>query len=1089
VKYALARGLQAAALTIICACIVGATLFFPRAEETQQSEQYGDLQHLQFTATGKLPVRFMFPQDGFASASVATRVSAETVNGAGVALQINGADVPSRNLGRMAVSKTGTTVYDFYGVLLHPGPNTIIATAIGANGVRGESETETVFGPGPPARIKVSLMGNLVADGRTQAYLLVDALDQWDHPAMAGADVRVSLRSGTARIGNAVGAVPAASPTPAAVPTGATISASSQPQEHYELGEGGRIQIPITASLEPGTLQVEVAVGDATDTESFTVAPYLRAPFVNGVISAGTGSVPAGVDGDGRYDAGGARKERIAVFGSGKVGHASALTFAYESQNRLKESSSLGPYVQDPNQRPYQTYGDSSTMTSDFHSNDRLYARIDNGRNNLMWGQYVAAVGDPQGIGRYQQQLSGVKGELGLGSAGRGHIMAFAAHNPTAFVSFSVPVTGLGSLMQPLHPDIIIGSDMLTLVALDRRTGAVVSQTPLIRNTDYTIDYATGAVRFLMVPLPFDAHFNPQVLMVQYQYQGEGTRSATSGFDFQYAIDRSSRTRLDVGYMNDATGMSNYTLATQTLTGRLPSGQWTISHAISGGVVPNAGTFNTVSSSRGAATALSFDDRIAGTQLTFNYANTGPGFANPFGGFTVNGLENATLTAARQFNRNRSGFSVTLSRQRNTGAGTASLQQTMTAQWRTLVSDALALTLGFQTQHQTNGPGPVDAGAAPVQTVTGAASQLQFGAQWKPAKRIDVNVQHEASLGGNTQVLPSQTSAEVAYELPKQGKIYLRELLGGGIASFAQSTSAFTGPSIGSRSTQIGVQRTVGSNTAIDSSYTLANTGSGEDVYAALGIQQTFKIGKRLAGNATMQSARATGAGAQGFTVFGGGLAYSDLKDFRASLSVQSRGGMGGGTTLSGGATGHIGPNIALLGTVDQTFGNGVFSVNDRISAAYRPSEDDRFISLFAYDRQSGGYSANQGTSDVVSFEEIFRPGASTEIAGRFAMKLDGDGYYMAHTSLAGLRVTQMFGPRFDAAAEVRKMNVAGISGARATDFAAELGYRAAAGTRVAAGYNFSGSADPTLTGKPQRRGFYLTVTTLVDRIFGWGKQ
>jgi hypothetical protein len=162
--------------------------------------------------------------------------------------------------------------------------------------------------------------------------------------------------------------------------------------------------------------------------------------------------------------------------------------------------------------------------------------------------------------------------------------------------------------------------------------------------------------------------------------------------------------------------------------------------------------------------------------------------------------------------------------------------------------------------------------------------------------------------------------------------------------------------------------------------------------------------------------------------------------------------------------------------------------VNDRVSLAYRPDQNDRFISLLGYERRSGGYSAAEGLADVLSFEEIFRPGRATEIAGRFAYKLNGDGFYTAHTSIVGMRVTQNVGPRFDLGAELRRMSAANIPGAKAADFAAEAGYRIGLGTRLAAGYNFSGSVDPTLTGHPQRRGFYVTVTTLVDRIFGWGK-
>ncbi len=744
--YAIARFLQTAGMALICLCAVAASSFLTRADEQPQSQQYTDLQHLQFTASGAMPVRFLFPEDGFASASIATRVVAQTVNGAGVELRVNGDIIPSRNLGRMAIAKTGMTEYDYYGVLLHPGPNTIAVASVGANGLRGTTQTETVFGPGLAAHVKLSLLGSLVADGKTQAYLLIEALDQWDHPAMAGADVRVRVLAGSATIGRAIGAVPA--PSPSAPPArAASVSPSSQPQDRYELGEGGRIQIPIAASLQPGTLDVQAVVGEASDTQSFTVAPYLRAPLVNGVVSIGAGSVPAAVDGDGQYDGGGARKERIGIFASGKVGRAAALTVAYESQNPLQQSSSLGPYVQDPDERPYQTYGDSSTVDSDFHSTDRLYARIDNGRNNLMWGQYDAQVGDAQGVGQYQQQLSGLKGEIGIGAPGRGRLSAFTARNPMAFVSFSVPVTGLSSLLQPLHPNVVVGSDMLSLVAINRTTGAVLSQTPLLRNVDYTIDYATGTVRFINVPLPFDAHFNPQLLQVQYQYQGQGARSVTTGFDFRYAIDRARHTTLDVGYMNDATGTSNYTLLTQTLGGALPAGEWVLSHASSNGIVPNTGGLNAVTGSRGSAVAFSLNDRVLGSQIALNYQNTGPGYANPFGGFTVNGLESMTATLGRTFNRNRGNLLVTLGQQRNTGGTAQSLQQTMTASWRTLVSDVLTFTLGLQAQRQVDAPGAISAAAAPAQSVSGSGAQLQIGAQWKPGRRLNVSVQHGASLG------------------------------------------------------------------------------------------------------------------------------------------------------------------------------------------------------------------------------------------------------------------------------------------------------------------------------------------------------
>ncbi|MGZ3499640.1 MAG: hypothetical protein ACXVAK_19110, partial [Vulcanimicrobiaceae bacterium] len=70
-----------------------------------------------------------------------------------------------------------------------------------------------------------------------------------------------------------------------------------------------------------------------------------------------------------------------------------------------------------------------------------------------------------------------------------------------------------------------------------------------------------------------------------------------------------------------------------------------------------------------------------------------------------------------------------------------------------------------------------------------------------------------------------------------------------------------------------------------------------------------------------------------------------------------------------------------------------------------------------------------------------------------------------------------------------RLLEAVHIPGARATDFAVEAGYQLGSSARIAAGYNFSGSVDPTLTGHPQRKGLYVTFATLVDRIFGWGAR
>jgi hypothetical protein len=102
---------------------------------------------------------------------------------------------------------------------------------------------------------------------------------------------------------------------------------------------------------------------------------------------------------------------------------------------------------------------------------------------------------------------------------------------------------------------------------------------------------------------------------------------------------------------------------------------------------------------------------------------------------------------------------------------------------------------------------------------------------------------------------------------------------------------------------------------------------------------------------------------------------------------------------------------------------------------------------------------------------------------------VDGDSYYAAHSSLLGLRVDQRIGSRLDVGAEARRAAIQGIDGATSTAFAVEGGVRVGDNTRLGVGYNFRGTADPSLATTPARKGVYVTVTSVVDRLFGWGKR
>ncbi len=1053
-----------------------------------------DLSELNYTATGTLSAAFLSPQNADAAPITATQVIVSTQRGAGIELRDNDGIVDARHIGKRTVSaKTGETRYFFYGVPLAAGPNTLCATPLGANGLRGPSASITVYGPAEASTIRAEFGSRLIADGKTAAPLNVTVVDRYGHASLPAQRVRVAILSGDAHLVDLPTEIaPNATPQPAA--SAGTVASSASPARTAELSlpVGAYFALHVAPGTVAGPVEFEIHAGSAYLRKSFYIEPFVRPAIVNGVISGGTGAVPGEIDGDGISDNGGARRGRFALFGSGAVGK-SLVTVAYESQNRLSPLSSYGPFVDDPNERPYLTYGDASQVISPYHSDDRLYARVDSGRSSAMWGQYDAHVG-PTDVGAYDQLLNGAKADISVGGKGRGNAVGFTARNDQAFVAQILPVSGLSSLAQPLHPGIVVGSDYLQLVTLDRRTGLVLLQTPLLRNVDYSIDYATGVLRFIDIPLPFDPQFNPQVISLHYEYQGPGVRSQTTGGQLSYQLSNDGHTKFVMSYVNDATGTQNFALAAQSLSRAWSGGSITLSHAASFGTLPNPGdllqTGGTTVPSGGDALSVLLDERAHNDAISASYQSTTAGYNDPFGGFSSPGT--AAYRASWSHGSQAHGIlSVAYNGALNHGIGTDGRESDLAVQFIRSLGAHFTGTLGLNEHKQNIATAPVPTSSPAVALANTSQTQISGALEYHMPKRFGFTVSEALTVAGSDvgSTSPSQTAVEIAYDLAKRGRLFLRELWSAQpSATFANSTSNLNIGTGSTHSVQIGIEQPLSPATTVSSQYVVDQTGSAVNIYDAAGIDERLRVGKSVTGNLQVQGANALGTGASGFALFGAALSYAPAANtFRSSVSYQDRTGLSGGSTFSAALAGHISPNVSTVGSLQHAFGNGVDAINDRLSLAFRPANNDRLISLLGYTRTNGA-SLQGDAANVLSFEQLYRPRERFELSGRVAYKLDGGGAYSAQTTLWALRARQTIGSGNDIGAEVRTVNVPGASGARETQLAMEAGKSLGRSARVALGYNVSGSVDPTLVGQAQRHGFYLTVTSLIDRIFGWGK-
>ena len=512
----------------------------------------GDLSSLVFTAIAPTTATLVSPADG-GYGGAATPFVVSTGPGAGVELSIDGTVVPFSHLGkRDVVRATGATSYTYFGVGLLPGPNLIVLTPLGANGARFKSSTYTVYGRGPAVSVRATFSGRLIADGKSASLLHVTAVDRWGHPAMAGVGFEAVVRSGDVRLGSAAPAprAPPEQPPLAAPDIPVPEVAASSPPVGFEAsstnpqlgtpsadgayraiaGADGTADIPVVAGLRSGEASIDVWSDDPANvaTARAFVWPYLRHPIVTGLVTGGVGAVPGdpGTDATAPYEAN-SRLGRIALYGAGQIAPTMSASLAYDTAGALDDSTSYGSFDEDPNARPYLTYGDASVRRDDALSTAHLYAHVDDGLSSATYGEFVAKTGDdaPGSLGGFDLLMNGAR--IDVADATK-KLEVFRA---TAGVSYGRAVfapNGLATTAYDLQPNVVVGSDSLTLVAIDRHAGFIIAETSLTRNVDYTIDYASGVVRFINPPLAFDPSFDPQQILVQYEYAGAGA-VATGG--------------------------------------------------------------------------------------------------------------------------------------------------------------------------------------------------------------------------------------------------------------------------------------------------------------------------------------------------------------------------------------------------------------------------------------------------------------------------------------------------------------------------------------------------------------------------------
>ena len=230
-------------------------------------------------------------------------------------------------------------------------------------------------------------------------------------------------------------------------------------------------------------------------------------------------------------------------------------------------------------------------------------------------------------------------------------------------------------------------------------------------------------------------------------------------------------------------------MASESLSGAIPGGAWSITHASSSGSLLSASADESPTGGGGGAIHAQLTRAVGNDRLSLLFDQTGLGYSDPFGGLSTPGLLNESLTYDHKFAAGQGEVSLNVNRQSNVGIdGGASTSQseaqlrvrralgkrlTLNAEVDRTVSTSSAVgpSLAVPTPAPSGSPSAYDVLPVPAQEST----QVKVGADWRVTNAASLSVDRLETLGGTNTVDPSQTDAQLSYDLGKAGRIYARE--------------------------------------------------------------------------------------------------------------------------------------------------------------------------------------------------------------------------------------------------------------------------------------------------------------------------
>lgn len=978
-------------------------------------------------------------------------------------LKVNGTDIPGTRVGaKTVVSDRRIEVWEFIGIALTPGDNTIVASAVDSFGNARESSTARVIAPDKLASIKV------VGPDHLQAI---------DDPAPVRFTIFLADVKG----------VPVTSRTPITLETsnGEWRLDDLNPKEPGTqiFVEGGKAELSFRPPTDVGAIKMRASSGTVSQETKVDMTPALRPMIALGLLDfkldlrsldsrrldptqgndgfeQALGSLTADSS-SGKLDFG----AHTALMMKGKVRGDYLMTAAFDSSKNNKDQ--LFRDIQ-PDEF-YPVYGDGSVRGYDAQSSGKAYLRFDKGKNYFLYGDFTTQPDQTLSLSGYNRSFSGFKQHFENDHVG---FTGWASYDSLTQVVEELAGNGTSGPYLVRSSNAVQNSEKVEIITRDRNQPAIVLHSEsLARFSDYAFEPYTGRLLFKAPIASRDAFLNPIFIRVSYEVDGGGQKYWVSGVDGHYRFGK--RIELGANFVTDQKPGDEFQMM----------GFNTVIHfAPKTKLIGEFAQTDRELIGSGIGYRVEFQHEDGRMQLRFFTGQTDPTFDNPTallargrgetgGKFTLRLLKHTRLVgeALRSVDQTNNGA--------RTGIQVAveqSLPGNMIAQVgfvhaRESVNPAQANSVGTTP----NGFDSLQAKfTAPVPHIPNATMVAEYQQDLTDADRKML------ALGGRYQI-SERTRAYVRHEF---------------ISSFGGMFALNTSQS--QNSTVFGVESDTVRSSHLFGEYRAREAFSGREAEAAVGLRNTWIVGKGVRVNSSLESVRdVQGVANTDALAITGGVEFTSSEVWKGSARMEWRGSntnhsilntVGLATKLSTDWT-LLGRNIMANSTSKNNTGD---RLQDRaqIGVAFRDHTSNRWnaLAMFEYKVESDSTTpalAFDRSVAIFSTHFSYQPSEPLQLSAHYAGKLvldDTDLSSRSVTHLTSFRATYDLSKRFDAGLVANTL----FTGWNSMQYGlgGELGYLIAPNLWLSAGYNVTGFRDRDLGAEDYtKRGIYLRMRFKFD--------